>query len=328
MMSVFPRKLKKGDEVGVIASSRSLSIISENTRKIANENLKKVSLNPIYSKNAEENNNFNSPPIEKKITDINEMFLDNKIKAIFSAIGGYSSNQLLKYIDWGLIKNNPKIFCGYSDTTVLSNAIHTKTGLVTYIGPHYSTFGQKHHLEYTIEYFQKCCFQIKPYEIHASNYWRDDEWWVKQDEVNLEENKGPKVINPGSAQGVSIGGNLSGLISLAGTDFFPDLKDSILFVEVTGDYKADHFDNELQTLILQNGFNSVKGLLIGRFQRNSNISEEDIELLVKSKKELSSIPVVYNLDFGHTYPLFTFPVGGQVELEASNGKFVLNILKH
>ena len=99
---------------------------------------------------------FTSSSIESRIEDFTYAFSDTNVKAIFTAIGGVNSNQLLKYIDWELIKNNPKIFCGFSDITALNNSIFTKTGLVTYSGPFItSTFGQKLHFDDTLDYIKK-----------------------------------------------------------------------------------------------------------------------------------------------------------------------------
>lgn len=98
-----------------------------------------------------------------RIKDLHEAFLDNNVKMILTAIGGYNSNQLLRYIDYDIIKNNPQIICGFSDITALLNAIYTKSGLVTYSGPHFSNFGMNKGLEYTIRYFnerRRCAYCI------------------------------------------------------------------------------------------------------------------------------------------------------------------------
>ena len=98
---------------------------------------------------------YNCAKIEDRVKDLEEAFKDKNVKAILTVIGGYNSNQLLKYIDYDVIKENPKILCGYSDITALLDSIYAKTGLVTYYGPHYSSFGMKKGFEYTLEYFRK-----------------------------------------------------------------------------------------------------------------------------------------------------------------------------
>ncbi len=156
MNKIFPTKLKKGDIVRVIAPSRSLGIISDEIRKAADKRIMQMGLKLEFGKHVEEMDDFRSSTVESRIEDIHEAFSDSNVKAVLTVIGGFNSNQLLRYINWNLIKANPKIFCGYSDTTALNNAIFTKTGLVNFSGPAYSTLGKIRDSEYTIEYFKKC----------------------------------------------------------------------------------------------------------------------------------------------------------------------------
>lgn len=328
MIKIVPTKLDPGDNVGVISPSRSLSIISREVSNIAILEFQKLRLKVHFADNSKLGERYEIDSIKKRLLDIHNMFTNKKIKAIFTSIGGYHSIQLLKHIDWNIIKNNPKIFCGYSDTSVLQNAIYTKTGMITYSGPHFSTFGQKHGTEYTKRYFQECCFNFDPYSISSSSKWSDDMWWSDQDNREFITNSGPVIVNEGFAEGTSLGGNLEGLLSLSGTEFFPSLKNAILFIELTENYDLAKFDAILQSLTLQSEFGLVKGLLIGRFQKHSNILVPDIIKVINAQKDLKKIPVVINLDFGHTQPLFTFPIGGEVRIMAESKEFRLEILKH
>ena len=162
MGKIFPNKLKIGDEVRVIAPARSLAIISKENREIANKRIEELGLKISFGKHLDEMDDFASSSIESRIEDLHEAFSDKNVKAVFTVIGGFNSNQLLKYIDWDLIKNNPKIICGYSDITALNDSIFAKTGLVTYSAPQYSTFGQKLYFDYTLDYFKKCLFKNDP----------------------------------------------------------------------------------------------------------------------------------------------------------------------
>src|SRR5680860_43589 len=135
MKKIFPQKLKKGDKVRVIAPSRSMAIISQETRDIAKNRFEELGLELSFGKHIEEIDDFVSSSIESRIEDLHDAFCDSRVKAIFTVIGGFNCNQLLQYIDWDLIKNNPKIFCGFSDITALNNAIYAKTGLF-YIWDH------------------------------------------------------------------------------------------------------------------------------------------------------------------------------------------------
>ena len=329
MNKVFPQKLKVGDKIAVIAPSRSMGIINQGTREIANQRFKELGLELIFSKHIEEMDIFLSSSIESRIEDLHEAFRNPEIKGIVSIIGGFNSNQLLRYIDWELIRKNPKVFLGYSDITALQNAIFTKTGLVTYSGPAYSTFGQKLYFEYTLEYFKKCLFEDETFKIKPSEIWtNDDLWWENQDERNPIPNPGPYVINEGEAEGTILGTNLCTFNLLQGTEYFPDLKDSILFIEDDENATPELFDRDLQSLIHQPSFSGVRGLVIGRFEIKSKITKEKLTAIIKSKKELTQIPVVADADFGHTQPMIIFSIGGEAKISALTGEVKIVITKH
>jgi len=106
-----PEKLHIGDEIRIIAPSRSLSLLSEETIRLAKENLEKQGLEVTFSKNCRESDMFMSSSIESRVEDIHQAFKDKNVKAIFTVIGGFNVNQILKYLDYELIQNNPKILC-------------------------------------------------------------------------------------------------------------------------------------------------------------------------------------------------------------------------
>lgn len=328
MNKIFPEKLKSGDEIRVIAPSRSIGIISQETKDIAGQRFADLGLKLSFGKHVYESDKFNSSSIGSRIEDLHDAFSDKNVKGIITVIGGFNSNQLLKYIDWSLIKNNPKIFCGFSDITVLNNAIFAKTGLVNYSGPHYSTFGQKLHFEYTLEHFKKCLMEERPFEIISSEFWSDDEWYMDQNKRELIDNSGYLTINPGSAEGTILGANLCTFNLLQGTEYFPDLTNSILFLEDDYETVPHTFDRDLQSLIHLSDFNKVKGLVIGRFQKKSNMTNDLLIKIIKTKKELDNIPVIAGVDFGHSDPKITFPIGGEVKISVNKNKSLIEILKH
>ncbi len=326
-MQQFPKKLKKGDLIRVIAPARSLAILDQDTKNYANQRFKELGLKLSFGEHVEKNDNFNSSSIQSRIEDIHEAFSDKKVKGIITVIGGFNSNQLLRYINWDLIKNNPKIFCGYSDITILNNSFFAKAGLVTYSGPHYSTFGQKLHLDYTIEYFKKCLMSEDPFQITASEEWTDDPWYLDQDNRQLVNNPGFLTINEGRAEGTILGANLCTFNLLQGTEFMPSLQNSILFIEDDYESQPSTFDRDLQSLILLPTFSGVRGIVIGRFQNKSNINNNLLKMIIKTKKELENIPVIVNVNFGHTEPKITFPIGGQCKIDASKSSKIV-ITKH
>jgi muramoyltetrapeptide carboxypeptidase LdcA involved in peptidoglycan recycling len=269
-----------------------------------------------------------SSAIESRIEDLHEAFADKNVKAIFTVIGGFNSNQLLSHIDYELIKNNPKILCGFSDITALTNAIYAKTGVTMYSGPHYSSFGMKKGFEYTLDYFKKMFMEDGEIEIKSSKEWSNDPWFMDQVNRNFIKNEGMFVINEGEAEGKIIGGNLCTFNLLQGTEYMPDLTDAILFIEDDG--LADkffyvEFDRNLQSLIHQKNFDKVRGIVIGREENNTNMTKEKWINLIRSKVELNNIPVIAGADFGHTTPIFTFPIGGKAKLVAKDEKIELVI---
>ncbi len=331
MKYIIPPKLKKGDEIRIIAPAISLSLVKEGTVKLAKENLEKKGFKVTFSKNCKESDIFMSSSIKSRVADIHEAFRDKKVKAILTVIGGFSSNELLPYLDYKLIKNNPKILCGYSDITALSNAITTKTGLVTYSGLHFSTWAMQKGFEYNLDYFNKCLMGDKNYFIEPSKEWSDDAWYKDQENRVFEKNEGYVVINKGKAEGTIFGGNLCTLNLLQGTEFMPNISNSILFIEdddMAGSFFGVEFNRNLQSLIHQPNFNKVKGIVIGRFQKKAEMTIEKLKYIIQTKKELKAIPIIANADFGHSNPFITFPIGGTVKISATNNKAIIEILKH
>ena len=328
MEPVFPAKLKKGDLIAVVAPSRSLGIVSHDTQVIASKRfMEELGLHVLFGAHVNVNNAFLSSGVEDRVADIHTAFADPEVKAIFTAIGGLNANQLLDYLDWELIAANPKIFCGYSDITVLQNAMFAKTGLVTYNGPHYSTFGQKHLGPYTLKYLIRALFEDDPFEIRPSERWNDDRWWEDQDNRVDYVNGGFWCVNPGSAQGRILGGNLSTFATLFGTAYMPSLEGCILFLEEDEVETPEMIDRFLQALIHQPGFSGVKGLVFGRFQKGTEMKRGFFEEIIYRKRELRNLPILARVDFGHTNPMFTFPIGGLAEIGVSGESFI-RINKH
>lgn len=328
MKNIFPKHLNIGDEIRIIAPSSSLGIISEDVKRIANERFSSLGLKLSFGKHISELDEFHSSSIKSRVSDLHDAFSDVNVKAVICVIGGFNCNQLLGYIDWSIIKKNPKILCGYSDITILNNAILRKAGLVSYSGPCYSTFGQKLYFDYTLEYFKKCLMSDEAFEISPSKSWTDDEWYLDQDSRNPVTNDGWFILNEGQANGEAHGGNLCTLNLLQGTEYFPKFKNSILFLEDDEDSNSRRFDRDLQSLIHLPDFKHVKGLVIGRFQKGSVVTKDILNKIIKTKKELLTIPVIANVDFGHTSPIITYPIGGIVELTVTGEKRSIKIVKH
>ena len=325
-----PKKLTRGSHVRVIAPSRNMSIISSDTRDVAVNRLKEIGLSVSFGKNIEKKDAFISSSIADRLDDLHEAFSDPKVDAILTAIGGYNANQLLADIDYDLIKKNPKILCGYSDITVLSNAILAKTDLISYSGPHFSSFGMIRGFDYTLEFFMKCLFSDTPYEIKSSQEWSDDLWFLDQQNRNFTRNDGFNIIKSveGEFEGRIIGPHLRCLNALQGTDYWPGLENTILFIEEDDEVSPQLFDRQLQSILHQNDAHGIQAIVIGRFQDKSQMTMDLLKKIICTKKELRNIPVIANVDFGHTTPFATFPIGGTVQLIINNDCAKITISNH
>jgi muramoyltetrapeptide carboxypeptidase len=321
------KKLKQGDKIQVITPASSLKSIKIKKIKKSIKLLESLGFKVSFGKNVYENGIFGSSSVKSRVNDLHKAFEDKKVSAILCAQGGYNSNELLPYIDWNIIKNNPKPIIGYSDITVLVNAIYAKTGLITYVGPTFSTLGateEKGILKYIADGFMECLGQEKPFIIKESKYFNERK-------VKAKKSLGLLAIQKGRAQGIIIGGNLCSLNLLKGTDYMPHLKDAILFIEEDdfgGKLTPMEFSRNLESLLQMKDADTIKGIVFGRFQKGANMTIEKIKLILSTKKVSKNIPIAYNADFGHTMPRATFPVGGIARVEVSESRVVVEIVKH
>jgi muramoyltetrapeptide carboxypeptidase LdcA involved in peptidoglycan recycling len=325
-------KLQKGDKIAVIAPSDSFNKISSIGPAVMERLQKEFGVTFEYSKNCmAEPDMLGSSSVKSRVDDLHRAFKDTKVKAIICATGGFNVNDLLLHIDWKIIKDNPKPIIGSSDMTVLLNAIYAKTGVTTYHGPNFFKFGMKQGLEYTLEYFQKALFLDESFDVLPSKKWSEDKWWRDQEHRTFSDNDGYIICNPGTAKGKIVGGNLCSFNLLQGTPYMPKLKDAILFIEdddLAGDLTFGEFYRNLHSLLQQPNADSIKGILIGRFYSKSEMTAEKIKFIAKSDPRLKKIPIIANVDFGHTDPAITFPIGGTVEIRAGKNKAEIKITKH
>ncbi len=322
-------KLKPGDTARVIAPSGSYlsSWITDDMKRFAADVLtQKLGLKVTYGKHLNDIDEFTSSPIDHRLEDLHDAFADPVVKLVICARGGFNSNQLFSRLDWDLIGKNPKILCGFSDITALAHAIYVKTGLMTYSGPNFCTLGHAGEIAHTVDAFQKCLFSDQPFEVTSSKTWF--EFPHDGGVIVPHENSGMFTVNPGSAEGTLLGANACTMNMLQGTEYFPDLTDSVLFFEDDYESQPHHINSHLQSLILLPSFAGVRGMVMGRFEAKSGMTEELIRKTVGFYPELKKIPVIAGADFGHSLPMFTFPIGGRVKLEATGTTAKLGILEH
>ena len=255
---ILPNRLNIGDTIGVVAPSNP--IINENIEEInkAKEIIEKKSFKVKFSKNLFSNTNGYSATAKEKAQDINEMFLDKEVKMIWCAKGGENSNSVLDYLDYEVIKNNPKIICGYSDITSLTNAIYQKTGLVTFSSTNFKTIATDetdYSLNEVLKKFTECNLELG----------------------NLDDKE--FAINEGKAEGTLIGGNLSLIYGLTCGKYALDFQNKILFLEELGFESEPSLVSNHLYYMKQNGvFDKIKGLWIGNYEHESGVSLEKIVL--------------------------------------------------
>ena len=293
---LIPQKLKKEDVIGVVAPSNP--IIEENIEELeqAKKIIEDAGFKVKYSKNLFSNTNGYSSTAREKAEDINEMFRDKNVKMIWCAKGGENSNSTFEYLDYELIKNNPKIICGYSDITSLTNIITAKTGLVTFSGTNFKTIA-----------------------TDETNYSYNEVMKRFVDgslEIGLEGEK-YETLKEGVAEGELIGGNLSLTRGLVSGKYSIDFTDKILFLEELGFETMPSLVSNYIYYMKQNGvFDKIKGLWIGNYEHESGISLEKVILDVLNNEY--NFPIIKSNNFGHTETKTVIPIGTKARIDTKN----------
>ncbi|BEP28643.1 S66 peptidase family protein [Helicovermis profundi] len=297
-----PYALKTNDKIAIIAPASPTEIKNIEKVKIA---IKKLGLSPVIFPSCYEKHGHFSGIDAIRAKDINDAFLDPSIKGIICLKGGYGTPRLLTLLNYDIIKNNPKIFIGYSDITALHIAFAKKCNMVTYHGP-MAAAGLLGVLdEYTLKYLKKALFSY--------------------DSLNLLENPENEKIETlvdGVSNGKIIGGNLSLLVSTLGSPYEIDVKGKILFIEEVGElnYKIDRM---LTSLALANKFKDCSGIILGTFSnckpdfRNGVQKDLNLDLIFNEIIVPYNKPTISNFRAGHNYPQPTIPFGVDIELDAS-----------
>lgn len=303
---MLANKLKYGDTIGVVGVSNSLSLDNKfNDLKKAEEFLINKGFKIKFGKHVKEDYFGACGTIEQKAEDFMNMFKDTEVKAIICLQGGETCNTFLDLLDYDEIKKHPKILMGYSDITVLLQTIHKKTGLITFSGPNFLSFS----LDYAEE----------QYNVFEDAF------------INKKLNKfndGIKnVIRIGTAKGKIIGTNLACMMYLIGTEYMPDMKDTILFIE---SYRTSI--NECQRRfahLKQVGiFDKIKGIIIGYnydLQKSGNKYPQMEDILLEYTKEYN-FPIIKCNDFGHKIVNSIIPIGADVNIDNNKVQIIETFL--
>lgn len=292
---IIPNALKSGDIIGVIAPSDSIEekdfeYIKSSSKLFENLGFKIKLGKYVYSKTC----GYTASAIEKAY-DINEMFADTSVKAIFCVKGGGNSNSVFDYLDYSIIKNNPKILCGFSDSTSLTNVITAKTDLITFSGPTFKSL-TSWETDYSFKETVKR-FINKDLSFGTS----DDEF---------------KTIHSGTAIGRLIGGNLSLISQMICGKYSLDFSDKILFIEELG-FETDptRISSYLYYMKQNDVFEKISGLWIGNYEHPSNFSLEKIVLDTLGNIDF---PIIKSNNFGHVDKKTVIPIGSLAEIDTNN----------
>lgn len=305
--TIFPAALEKGDTIGII-SPASPMIRERLERGIAY--LKERGFSVLLGKHVYDQRGYLAGTDEERGGDLHAMFKNPNVKAIISSRGGYGTPRLLPFLDYELIRENPKILVGYSDLTSLQLAIFSQTGLVTYSGPMVAVEMGKGIDPFTEEHFW-------PHLLAGQSY---SEYPAVPDSPLVR-------VHSGKASGRLIGGCLSMINPILGTPYQPDFRGSILILEDVGEepYRVDRYMSQFRSAGI---FQQVAGIIFSQFvdcDPGDNPSLTIDEVIEDYTHDLD-IPIVKNFLYGHVDRKFTIPIGATVELDADS--LSIRLLQH
>ena len=340
---IKPRHLERGDTVAIV--SLSSGILGEDWAihklTIARERLERdYGLRVRVMPNALRGVEYLDRHPEARAADWMDAFRDPEIKAVFSAIGGDDTIRLLPYVDFDVLRCNPKIFTGFSDTTSNHFMLY-KAGVVSYYGASVMTnFAEYVRInDYTARMIRDTLFEPKPIlEIPSAPYWYDDEdekiWW-KEENIHTLRQYHPEEIGyellqgAGVVEGELLGGCLDVFIELTGTPIWPALgewRGKLLFLETSEeDMSCELLTWILRNLAAQGIFDVVSGVLVGKPARRSKYEpyKEVYRRVVGREAGRDDLPILYNVNFGHAEPIGVLPIGARARLDADRKTLTL-----
>jgi muramoyltetrapeptide carboxypeptidase LdcA involved in peptidoglycan recycling len=332
-----PKSLKQGDTVATISLSWGGAGEFLHRYEIGKRRLQEVfGLNVVETKNALKSADYISKNPQARAEDLMEAFSDKSIKAIISNIGGEDSIRTLPYTDINVIKQNPKIFLGFSDTTVTHFACY-KAGLTSFYGTSllvgFAENGGMH--QYQIDDIKRTLFSSLPVgQIFPNkNGWTSEflDWFDKtlqNTQRKLNDSNGWNFLQGSKkVQGQLIGGCVEVLEFLKGTDYWLDKSEwteKILFLETSEEMMPPtNFRRALRNYAAQGVFEKISGLILGRPYNNKFVDEYNNILLeiIRDEQSNDQLPIITEMDFGHTCPTFTIPYGVVAEIDSEQKTF-------
>lgn len=308
---VRPQKLRAGMTVGLV--NPASNVWEDRDIEYAADIVRSLGFKVKAGDHLFRRNQYLAGTDVERAADVNSMFADDSVDAIFCLRGGYGSLRILPLLDYGVIGANPKILLGYSDITALLNAIHHKTGLVTFHGP----IAAQDFTDYTLGEFRRVLMRPEPpaplgapppFEAAPGRARRKN---------RISRFRG------GRARGRLLGGNLSLLCKLLGTPFEPDFRGRILFLEDVEEAPY-RIDGMLTQLWLAGKLQQVAGIAFGKFtDADTDENTFSVEQVLRDRCAELDIPVVRGLMIGHVPDQTVVPVGALAELDGDQGTLTL-----
>jgi muramoyltetrapeptide carboxypeptidase LdcA involved in peptidoglycan recycling len=328
---IKPRTLRPGDRIAAVSLSRGWSSVYRRAYEDGKRQFQEAfGVEVVESRHALADINWLAAHPEARAADLMEMLKDPTIQGIVSTIGGDDSIRMLPFLDYSVIRQNPKVFIGYSDSTVTHFAF-LKAGVTSFYGPSLMAgFDENGGLPpYMVESVRQMLFLHAPSALISpnTNGWTTESWGWDDENRNekkrrLQPSSGWKWLQgTGQHRGRLIGGCLDVVDWLRGTPVWPEAavwRNSILFLETSEDQPSPaSVTYMLRSLAATGALNEIRGVLYGRPYGNESSFDayDDALLRVFAEQKLTSIPLITRMDFGHTDPKFTLPIGIAAEID-------------
>ncbi len=301
-----PPRLRPGDLVGLVAPSGA--IVDSEPAGIARESLEAMGLRVREGAYLRQRRGYLAGTDEQRASDLNTMIRDPEVRGIFAIRGGWGAARILDRLDYEALAHDPKVVVGYSDITALHNAIHARTGLVTFHAPvAASTWAS-----FPYEHFRRVVFDAEAPTLAPA---------PDNGDTLVPQEHRVRGIHPGRARGRLLGGNLTVLSHLVGTGFLPDFGGAVLFLEDVGEepYRLDRMLTQLKLAGILDG---LSGFVFGRCtncEPGGGYGSLTLEEVLMDHIAPLRIPSWFNAMIGHIRDQWTVPVGIEAEIDARAG---------
>jgi len=304
---VRPRRFEPGSQVALVAPASATFKTMD--LEIARESLEALGLQVRVAGHLLDRHGYLAGQDRDRAADINRAFGDSSVSGVLPIRGGWGSSRLLPYLDFEVIRRNPKIVLGFSDITALLLSIHARTGLVTFHGPN----GMGRWDEFSVGWVRRVLFDADAVTMENP---REPGEFIVQTENRIQ------TITPGVARGRMLGGNLSVLAAIAGSPYLPDWDGAILFLEDVSEdlYRVDRM---MTTLALAGILARIRGFVFGtcsECEPGEGYASLTLEEILNDHIKPLKVPAWHGAMIGHRMPQFTMAEGIQVEIDATAGR--------